>query len=122
LSRQANSDPNLVYGSCRPEADIISSISGLDRHMFKIWILLEWSEVDLPHVEFVEQSIFVRAERDTHWDAIAIQIFGFYNTATLRPIFAPCKLKAPHSAIVHVTYLSSLQLAKQLLAARRLSK
>jgi hypothetical protein len=71
-TRQAAIDPKRTCGS---------SISGLHRHMLKMWVFLEWSEVDLPHVDFIEQSICVRVERDAYWDAIAIQILGFYKTA-----------------------------------------
>lgn len=105
-----------------PKRTCNSWISGLDRHAFKIWVFLEWSEVNFPHVEFIEQSICVRVKRDTHLDATAIQILGFYKTAAQRSALASCKLKATHSAIVHVAYLSTLQLAEQLLAARHVSK
>ena len=38
--------------------------SGLNRHTLKVGVFLEWSEVDLPHVEFIQQSICVRVERN----------------------------------------------------------
>ena len=86
--------------------------------MLKVWVFLQWSEVDLPNVEFIQQSTCVRVERNTYWNAIAIQILGFQKTATESSALASCKLKATHSAVVHVADLSALELAEQLLAAR----
>jgi hypothetical protein len=62
--------------------------------MLKVWVFLEWSEVHLPHVEFIQQSICVRVKPNTYRNTILIQMLGFYKTATQRSALSSCKLKA----------------------------
>ena len=92
------------------------------RYTYKSRVFPERGKVDLPDVEFKEPSTFVDIERDTHWDAIAIDVLCLYKATAQGPAFVACKFKTAHSAIGHVAYSGMLQLAKQPLAVPRLSK